>query len=77
MIAVPESRQRRHQLAAVMAASQRVADWRVADWIEILAEHKHDAPLELCPTEVVRMLFDLQLIQAVLTTQAAPSDASL
>lgn len=54
-----------------MAAIQRVADW-----IEILAEHKHDAPLALYPTEVIRMLFDLQLIQAALT-QAAPSDASL
>lgn len=49
---------------------------RIADWIEILEGVKEDAPLALYPTEVIRMLFDLQLIQAALT-QAAPSDASL
>ena len=36
---------------------------RIADWIDILEEHKQDAPLELCPTEVVHLMFDLHIIR--------------
>ena len=36
---------------------------RIADWIDILEEHKQDVPLELCPTEVVHLLFDLHIMR--------------
>jgi hypothetical protein len=36
---------------------------RIADWIDILEEHEQDVPLELCPTEVVHLLFDLHIIR--------------
>ena len=36
---------------------------RIADWIEILEGAKDAAPLNLCPTEVVHLLFDLHIIR--------------
>ena len=36
---------------------------RLADWIEILEDVKEDSPLDLYPTEVVHLLFDLHIIK--------------